>query len=118
MIIEEVANLLRSSASGAGVGAEAMRRMASASSSLVSDPERMPSIGADAASQAALFAGAVSAEKPSLWGGMAHAPSAPMPLRGGEASRLPRHWHPFGLPCTAPISISCARAQAVQGMGC
>ena len=88
-MIVEVANLLRSSASSANVGAEAMRRMASTSSSLVSDPERMPSIGADAASQAALSAGAVSAEKPALWGRMTHSPSAPMPLRGGKAPRLP-----------------------------
>ena len=90
MIIAEVANLLRSSASSANVGAEAMRCMASASSSLVSDPERVPSTGADAASQAALSAGAASAEKPSLWGRLANSPSAPMPLRGGEATRLPR----------------------------
>jgi len=76
LIIEEVANLLRHSATSAGgVSADQMRRLDSNQSSLMSDPERATSVEPPSAG---------SAEKPSFWGRLAQSPSAPMPLRGGE----------------------------------
>ena len=76
LIIEEVANLLRHSATSAGgVSADQLRRLDSNQSSLMSDTERATSVEPPSAG---------SVERPSFWGRLAQSPSAPMPFRGGE----------------------------------
>lgn len=81
MIIEEVANLLRGSATSSmtAAGAEQMRRTDSAHSSLMSDPERAASGGAPDM----LSAGSADKALPAFWGRLAHFPSAPTVLEGG-----------------------------------
>ena len=93
IIMEEVANLLRNSASSAGgLGAEQMRRLDSARSSLMSDLEAAQSLGSERA-------GSAEGLDPAFLARLGQPPSAPMPLKGGESSR-PR----AGL--TLPESVS------------
>ena len=83
--MEEVANLLRNSATSAGgLGAEQMRRLDSARSSLMSDLEAAQSLGSERA-------GSAEGLDPAFLARLGQAPSAPMPLKGGETSRRP-HW--------------------------
>lgn len=80
IIIEEVANLLRNSASSAGgLGAEQMRRPDSARSSLMSDLEATQSLGSERAASA-------EGLDPAFLARLGQAPSAPMPPKGGETS--------------------------------
>ena len=79
--MEEVAALLRNSASSAGgLGAEQMRRLDSAQSSLMSDLEAAQSLGSERA-------GSAEGLDPAFLARLGQAPSAPMPLKGGETSR-------------------------------
>ena len=85
IIMEEVAALLRNSASSAGgLGAEQMRRLDSARSSLMSDLEAAQSLGSERA-------GSAEGLDPAFLARLGQAPSAPMPHMGGEMSRPP-HW--------------------------
>ena len=83
--MEEVANLLRNSATSAGgLGAEQMRRLDSARSSLMSDLEAAQSLGSERA-------GSAEGLDPAFLARLGQAPSAPMPLKIGENSRS-YHW--------------------------
>ena len=77
IIIEEVANLLRTSAGSA----EQMRRLDSARSSLMSDLEATQSLGSERAASA-------EGLDPAFLARLGQAPSAPMPLKGGETSLI------------------------------
>ncbi len=102
--MEEMANLLRNSATSAGgLGAEQMRRLDSARSSLMSDLEAAQSLGSERA-------GSAEGLDPAFLARLGQAPSAPMPLKGGETSRRP-HWsdHAWVSPWPVP-SMPCSRA--------
>ena len=108
IIMEEVAALLRNSASSAGgLGAEQMRRLDSARSSLMSDLEAAQSLGSERA-------GSAEGLDPAFLARLEQAPPAPMPLKGGGILYRPPHWSDHAWVSSWPVP-SMAYPWAVTG---